>query len=99
MEYTNTGALFTNSYKKSDKQPDFKGNITLERSLIKQLLSDSDDENIKINLSGWNRQGRNGDFVSLAYDAYKKPEESAPAKYAAPKPKQQESFDDSDVPF
>jgi len=99
MEYTNTGALFTNSYKKSDKQPDFKGNITLERSLIKQLLSDSDDENIKINLSGWNRQGRNGDFVSLAYDAYKKPDEAAPAKYAAPKPKQQESFDDSDVPF
>ena len=84
MEYTNTGALFTNSYKKSDKQPDFKGNITLERSLLKQLLSESNDENIKIALSGWNRQGRNGDFVSLAYDAYKKPEEAATPKYEQP---------------
>jgi len=99
MEYTNTGALFTNSYKKSDKQPDFKGNITLERSLIKQLLRDSDDENIKINLSGWNRQGRNGDFVSLAYDAYKKPEEAAPPKYREPPQKPSSDEDMADCPF
>jgi hypothetical protein len=99
MEYTNTGALFTNSYKKSEKQPDFKGNITLERSLLKQLLSESNDENIKINLSGWNRQGRNGDFVSLAYDAYKKPEESAPSKYREAPPKPAIIEDMGDLPF
>lgn len=99
MEYTNTGALFTNSYKKSDKQPDFKGNITLERSLLKQLLSESNDENIKIALSGWNRQGRNGDFVSLAYDAYKKPEETAPQKYRETPRKPASDEDMADVPF
>lgn len=99
MEYTNTGALFPNSYKKSEKQPDFKGNITLERSLLKQLLSDSNDENVKINLSGWNRQGRNGDFVSLAYDAYKKPEESSVPKYREAPRKPASDEDMADLPF
>lgn len=99
MEYTNTGALFPNSYKKSEKQPDFKGNITLERSLLKQLLSESNDENVKINLSGWNRQGRNGDFVSLAYDAYKKPEETSAPKYREAPRKPASDEDMIDLPF
>lgn len=91
MNYTNTGALFPNQYKK-DKQPDMKGDITLERSLLKQLLSETDEDNIKIKLSAWKRDGRNGEFLSLAYDAYRKPEETKA------KPKPQDDFD-SDVPF
>lgn len=91
MNYTNTGALFPNQYKK-DRQPDMKGDITLERSLLKQLLSETDEDNIKIKLSAWKREGRSGEFLSLAYDAYRKPEESK----AKPKP---QDDDDSDVPF
>ena len=86
MNYTNTGALFTNQYKK-DKQPDMKGDITLERSLLKQLLSETDEDNIKIKLSAWKRDGRTGEFLSLAYDAYRKPDEA--------KPKPQDDFDDA----
>ena len=92
MNYTNTGALFPNQYKK-DKQPDMKGDITLERSLLKQLLSETDEDNIKIKLSAWKREGRNGEFLSLAYDSYRKPDEAKPA------PKPRSDFDDSDVPF
>jgi len=91
VNYTNTGALFTNQYKK-DKQPDMKGDITLERSLLKQLLSETDEDNIKIKLSAWRRDGRSGEFLSLAYDAYRKPEESKA------KPKKSSDFDD-DIPF
>lgn len=90
MNYTNTGALFPNQYKK-DRQPDMKGDITLERSLLKQLLSETDEDNIKIKLSAWKRDGRNGEFLSLAYDAYRKPEETKA------KPKQDE--DPEDLPF
>lgn len=79
MNYTNTGALFPNQHKK-DKQPDMKGDITLERSLLKQLLSETDEDNIKIKLSAWNRQGRNGEFLSLAYDAYRKPDQAKPKR-------------------
>ncbi len=62
--------------------------ITLERSLIKQLLEEQGDE-ITIKLSGWNRSGQYGDFISLAYDSYKKKEEAP-----APTP-----ISDDDVPF
>jgi hypothetical protein len=89
MSYPNSGRLSPNQYKK-DKQPDYKGSITLERALIKQLLEEQDDE-ITIKLSGWNRSGQYGDFISLAYDSYKKKEE-APAKSAPP-------LDDSEIPF
>ena len=92
MNYTNTGALFPNQYKK-DKQPDMKGDITLERSLLKQLLSETDEDGIKIKLSAWTRQGRNGEFLSLAYDAYRKPDE------AKAKPKPSDDFDSESIPF
>lgn len=89
MSYSNSGRLSPNQYKK-DKQPDHKGSITLERSLVKQLLEEQGDE-ITIKLSGWNRSGQYGDFISLAYDSYKKKEE-APTKPAPP-------LDDSEIPF
>lgn len=95
MSYSNTGRLSPNKYKQTEKQPDFKGSITLERSLIKQLLEEQDDE-IIIKISGWNRSGQYGEFISLMYDSYKKPEEAKPAPKAEPK---QESIDDTDVPF
>ena len=96
MNYTNTGALFPNQYKR-DKQPDMKGDITLERSLLKQLLSETDEDNIKIKLSAWKREGRNGEFLSLAYDAYRKPDEAKPAP--RPAPKKADDFSDDDIPF
>lgn len=99
MEYPNTGVLFTNTYK-TGKQPDFKGNIILEVALVKQLLSESNGDSVQINLSGWTRQGRSGgDFVSLSYDAYKKPEESAPSKYREPPRKPASDEDIDTLPF
>ena len=77
MNYSNTGVLWTNNYKKNDRQPDFKGDLTLERSLVKQLLSESEDD-VKIKISGWNKTGRNGPFISLVYDSFKPKEETKP---------------------
>ena len=91
MSYANTGRLSPNQYKNNDKQPDHKGSITLERSLVKQLLEESEDE-VVIKISGWNRSGQYGDFISLAYDSYKKQEE-------APKPKAPPAVDDESIPF
>ena len=95
MNYSNTGVLWTNNYKKNDRQPDFKGDLTLERSLVKQLLSESEDD-VKIRISGWNRDGKNGPFISLAYDSFKPKEEPKPAPRQA---KQADPVDDEDVPF
>ena len=95
MNYSNTGVLWTNNYKKHDKAPDFKGDLTLERSLVKQLLSESEDD-VKIRISGWNRDGKNGPFISLAYDSFKPKEEAKPEPRKA---KQPDPVDDEDVPF
>jgi uncharacterized protein (DUF736 family) len=55
--YDNSGALFTNEYKKTDKQPDFKGNITINGK--------------KFNLSAWKNKGQGGkNFISLKIDTY-----------------------------
>ena len=88
MNYSNTGRLSPNQYKKNDKQPDHKGSITLERALVKQLLEESEDE-VVIKIAGWNRSGQYGDFISLSYDSFKKQEE----KPKAPPPAEE------DIPF
>ena len=95
MSYANTGRLSPNQYKNTEKQPDHKGSITLERSLVKQLLEESEDE-VTIKISGWNRSGQYGEFISLMYDSYKKQEE-APAKPAAKQEKA--NYDEGDIPF
>jgi len=40
MDYPNRGTLWTNTYKKTEAQPDMKGDIKLELDLVKELLAD-----------------------------------------------------------
>jgi hypothetical protein len=92
-KYPNSGLLNTNSYKNSEKQPDFKGSIKMSRSVLKQLMIDNHGEDIEIKLSAWNMNGARGPFMRLAWDSYKKPEQ--------PKPVQAPLIDtpDEDLPF
>jgi hypothetical protein len=79
----NTGALFTNK-KSSPNQPDVRGDIYLDRSLVKKLMS-GDDEMIKIAVSGWRKDTGSMKFLSLALsEPYKKVEQDS---------------DDEDIPF
>lgn len=91
MAYTpkpNTGTLWPNEYKKSENQPDKRGDLLLDRGLLKQLMSKTDDDLIKITISGWTRVINGKDCLSIAAaEPYVKP-----AYKAVPE-------DDSDVPF
>lgn len=91
MAYTpkpNTGTLWPNEYKKSENQPDKRGDLLLDRALLKLLMSKTDDDLIKITISGWTRVINGKDCLSIAAaEPYVKP---------AYKPVQE---DDSDVPF
>jgi hypothetical protein len=91
-EYPNSGKLANNRFKDNDKKPDMKGEISMQRSVLKQLMEEHDGDEIVIKLSGWRRQGNYGEFFSLKWDNYKKAEERPYSKPAAP-------ADDSDVPF
>ena len=97
MQYPNSGALFTRD-KKSEKSPEWGGEINMEISLLKRLIEESEDDGVKIKLSGWVRQGNRGEFISLKYDDFKPM--SQDRQFNAPRqaPVRAE-IDDSDVPF
>jgi hypothetical protein len=73
MEYPNTGALMPSTVRKSEKSPDFWGEIKLDRSYVKNLLDTIDGDVIPVKLSAWKRESKAGNrFLSLAVDTFKK---------------------------
>ena len=84
MDYPNRGTLWANTYKKTDAQPDMKGDIKLEIDLVKDLLANAESDHVVIKLSAWLGKDKEGKRkVSLQYDAYKP---AAPAVSSAKDP-------------
>lgn len=92
----NSGILFINDRKQTDKQPDYKGRCVIG--------------GVEHWISGWIRTGAKGDFTSLAFEVKEdKPAQApaAPVRRAAPaaRPVQQRApvtetgFDDDHIPF
>lgn len=75
--YYNSGILNQIKDKKSDKAPDYRINLTLDSDTIDAIIKAGG----KMQLAGWNRQGRTGEFVSFvaSADTYVKPS-GEPAK-------------------
>lgn len=95
MDYPNSGALWPNKRRDSDKHPNVQGNIKVERSLLKAMLADTDAELIEVALSGWTREYQGDKFISLkASKPYKKGE-----KQEEKKQKPLPVDDDEDIPF
>ena len=55
---TNRGVLFPNDRKQKSSHPDFKGNATIKTP---------DGELIEVWVSGWEKEGRKGPFLSLSF--------------------------------
>jgi hypothetical protein len=91
----NTGTLWPND-KKSDTHPDVRGDLFIERGLLKLLVEkhSTPEGFVKVAVAGWNKTIANKECISLvASEPY------------IPKPKPQEkpvediSQDDEDIPF
>ena len=83
MDYPNRGTLWNNGYKKTDIQPDLKGDIKLELDLVRDMLENADTDHIVIKLSAWLGKDKDGKRkVSLQLDTLKK----APAAPSAKDP-------------
>jgi hypothetical protein len=73
------------------------GEITMERSTLKKLLEETDEDGIVIKLSAWHMEGNYGPWMRLSWNNYKKPQEQEQPRQA---PQQQSMDDDSDdIPF
>lgn len=55
---TNSGALFQNDRKEKNSHPDFKGQCTIKTP---------DGELVEYWVSGWEKNGRRGPFLSLSF--------------------------------
>ena len=101
---TNSGVVFPNDRKQKSSHPDFKGQCTIKTP---------DGELVEYWVSGWEKEGRKGPFLSLSFqikeekkeDAEERPVQKKTSlfgnKQAAPKAasKASEPELDDDVPF
>lgn len=89
-KFPNSGALFHAQNRIHPKSPDMSGDIVIDKALLNQLMAESPDDTVKVKLSAWNKDGRNGPFLSLSVNVYRRD-----AQIATPAPQ----IDDSDLPF
>jgi hypothetical protein len=89
-KFPNSGALFHAQNRIHPKSPDMSGDINIDKTLLTQLMAESVDDTVKIKLSAWNKDGRNGPFLSLSVNSYRR---EAPVVAPAPQ------IADEDLPF
>lgn len=72
MDYPNRGTLWTNTYKKTEAQPDMKGDLKIELDLFKELLASAESDHVVIKLGAWLGKDKDGNRkVSLKLDNMK----------------------------
>jgi len=72
MDYPNRGTLWTNTYKKTDIQPDMKGDLKIELDLFRELLASAESDHVVIKLGAWLGKDKDGNRkVSLKLDNLK----------------------------
>ena len=96
-KFPNSGRLNYSQRKVHPKSPDLYGELVLDRHFLKDLMEQTDEDDIVIKLDGWQQDGNYGPWFSIKVNTYKKPDgsssTSAPAR-AAPPP-----ANDEDIPF
>ena len=81
MDYPNRGTLWTNEYKKTDLQPDMKGDLKIELDLMREMLESAASDHVVIKLGAWLSKDKDGNRkVGIKINTYNKNEGSTPAK-------------------
>ena len=81
MDYPNRGTLWTNTYKKTDLQPDMKGDLKTELDLMREMLESAESDHVVIKLGAWLSKDKDGNRkVGLKLDTTQKDKPKAAAK-------------------
>ena len=93
------GAIYTNNYKQTDKQPDWTGKVALTKELLKELVTKIKEErvdSVELRVALWDRTSKNGNEYKYArLDVPQEQQKPAPEPEPEPEP---DDFDD-DIPF
>jgi hypothetical protein len=98
----NQGALFINKRKQKENHPDQRGEITLSKELLRELVEMAKSgKEPKVAVAGWNKMSKAGNpYISLSVQPFVEYDKSKAAPKPAPAAKKQEDFnDDEDIPF
>ena len=87
----NMGVAFSNKYKTSPSHPDMKGDIYIDRSLLKSLMEKTDEDLIRVAIAVWVGTSKNGN----PYHSFKMSEPYVKKE----EPKASPPTEDEDVPF
>ena len=61
------GAIYTNSYKENEKQPDWTGKVSLDKNLLKALVEKiKGGEEAEMRVALWDRVSKNGNEYKYA---------------------------------
>ena len=68
MSDSSKGALFVNTRRKSDNQPNFRGEVTLSKALLKELVEEVKKGNeAKLAIAAWEKKCKAGNtYLSLS---------------------------------
>ena len=81
MDYPNRGTLWTNTYKKTELQPDMKGDLKIELDLIREMLESAESDHVVIKLGAWLSKDKDGNRkVGLKLDTTQKDKPKTAAK-------------------
>jgi|DEB19_MinimDraft_3_1074340.scaffolds.fasta_scaffold10691_2 hypothetical protein len=74
-----SGALFTNTRKQKSNHPDFTGNMTFSKDLLRQMVDIARaGGEIKLSISGWDKTSKAGNrFISLNASVFREREDKA----------------------
>lgn len=98
-QYPNSGKLSANKYKDDPKKPDLVGELVMDRSALRQLLDETNEDDIVIKLGAWKMAGQYGEWLRMSWNNYKPKPKDTPYVAPKPAPKQVDVIDSDDIPF
>ena len=96
-KYPNSGIISEAKTRIHPNSPDMNGDLTIDKSLLLQMMEEQEGDEVKIRLSGWRKEGNYGSFISIKVNTYKKPD-VAVQQHLATLP-DSKPVNDSDIPF
>lgn len=97
------GAIYTNDYKNSEKQPDWTGKVVLDKNLLKALVEKvKSGQEAEMRVALWDRQSKNGNDYKYARLDIPQPQKKPDDFVADPRPVEpvnKPEISDDDIPF